>query len=132
MTSYYKVTARMAPGDSLTVCDGAGCDYCCQILSVGDSVILKVVEQAPSVSEPTIQLHLYQALPKGDKMEFIIQKAVELGVTEITPVMTAYCVSRPDSKSMEKKLARYQKIALEASKQCGRGRIPQVHPLLNF
>ena len=65
-------------------------------------------------------------------MEFIIQKAVELGVTEITPVMTAYCVSRPDSKSMEKKLARYQKIALEASKQCGRGRIPQVHPLLNF
>ena len=123
---------RRKPGDCLTVCDGAGTDYDCEISAVGESVVLLIKKQLPSVSEPTVRLHLYQALPKGDKMEFILQKAVELGVTDITPVMTAFCVSRPDQKSLDKKLVRYQKIALEAAKLCGRGIIPRVHPMLDF
>ena len=123
---------RMTPGERVTVCDGACHDYLCEIESVGETVVLKVLEQRDSESEPTIDLHLYQALPKGEKMEFIIQKAVELGAASVTPVLTSRCISRPDFKSMEKKLLRFQKIALEAAKQCGRGRIPQVRPLLSF
>ena len=87
---------------------------------------------APSQSEPDVRVHLYQAMPKADKMETIIQKAVELGAASITPVMTRRCVSRPDAKSMDKKLVRYNRIALEAAKQCGRGVVPPVLPLLEL
>lgn len=65
-------------------------------------------------------------------MEWIIQKAVELGISEVVPVLTERCISRPDEKSMEKKLLRWQKIAVEAAKQCGRSRIPTVCPLMSF
>ena len=123
---------RMSIGEQLTLCDGASNEYLCEILSLGDSVTLRVIEQHPSEAEPSIRLHLYQALPKGEKMEFIIQKAIELGAYSVTPILTSRCVSRPDTKSMEKKLVRYQKIAAEAAKQCGRGIIPLVKPLLSF
>jgi 16S rRNA (uracil1498-N3)-methyltransferase len=86
----------------------------------------------PSETEPSVKVTLYQAMPKSDKMELIIQKAVELGVSAIVPVQTKRCVSRPDAKSMAKKLERYNRIALEAAKQCGRGRIPQVLPMLDY
>ena len=95
-------------------------------------VRLKVLSVAPSQSEPDVRVHLYQAMPKADKMETIIQKAVELGAASITPVMTRRCVSRPDAKSMDKKLVRYNRIALEAAKQCGRGVVPPVLPLLEL
>lgn len=123
---------RMLPGEQLTLCDGAGTDYLGVIVSVGDTVSVRILENQRSRAEPTVTLHLYQALPKGEKMEFIIQKAVELGVTDITPVLTSRCVSRPDPQSMQKKQIRYQKIAFEAAKQCGRGVIPGVRPLLRF
>lgn len=93
---------------------------------------MKVLSRSPSVTEPNVSVHLYQAMPKADKLELIIQKAVELGVNSITPVMTRRCVSRPDAKSMKKKLERYNRIALEAAKQSGRGIIPQVNPLLEL
>lgn len=76
-----------------------------------------------------MEITLYQALPKGDKLEMIVQKAVELGVGRIVPVLTRRCVSRPDEKSMKKKLERLNRIALEAAKQCGRGRVPPVDRL---
>lgn len=123
---------RMQPGERITLCDGAGTDYAGVIESVGDTVSVRVLESCRSEAEPTVSLHLYQALPKGEKMELIIQKAVELGASDITPVLTSRCVSRPDPQSMEKKRARYQKIAFEAAKQCGRGVIPSVRPLLSF
>lgn len=123
---------RMLPGEQLTVCDGVCNEYLCEILSLGDTVSLRVIRQKRSETEPGIRLHLYQAMPKGEKMEFIIQKAVELGAASVTPVLTSRCISRPDSKSMEKKLLRYQKIASEAAKQSGRGMIPQVKPMLSF
>lgn len=124
---------RMKVGDELTVCDTKGRDYDCMIEEIGaGEVRLKVLSVAPSQSEPDVRLHLYQAMPKADKMETIIQKAVELGAASITPVMTRRCVSRPDAKSMDKKLVRYNRIALEAAKQCGRGVVPPVLPLLEL
>lgn len=124
---------RMKVGDELTVCDTKGHDYDCMIEEIGaGEVRLKVLSVAPSQSEPDVRVHLYQAMPKADKMETIIQKAVELGAVSITPVMTRRCVSRPDAKSMDKKLVRYNRIALEAAKQCGRGVVPPVLPLLEL
>ena len=124
---------RMKVGDELTVCDTKGRDYDCMIEEIGaGEVRLKVLSVAPSQSEPDVHVHLYQAMPKADKMETIIQKAVELGAASITPVMTRRCVSRPDAKSMDKKLVRYNRIALEAAKQCGRGVVPPVLPLLEL
>lgn len=124
---------RMKVGDELTVCDTKGRDYDCMIEEIrAGEVRLKVLSVAPSQSEPDVRAHLYQAMPKADKMETIIQKAVELGAASITPVMTRRCVSRPDAKSMDKKLVRYNRIALEAAKQCGRGVVPPVLPLLEL
>lgn len=124
---------RMKVGDELTVCDTKGRDYDCMIEEIGAGELrLKVLSVAPSQSEPDVRVHLYQAMPKADKMETIIQKAVELGAASITPVMTRRCVSRPDAKSMDKKLVRYNRIALEAAKQCGRGVVPPVLPLLEL
>ena len=83
-------------------------------------------KKAPCEAEPNQTITLYQALPKGDKLDFIVQKAVELGASRIVPVQTRFCVAKSDTHSFEKKRVRLQKIALEAAKQCGRGVIPEV------
>ena len=124
---------RMHAGEKLVACDCQGYDYDCVIESLSDKEVeLSVERKYSSETEPSVSVTLYQAMPKSDKMELIIQKAVELGVSAIVPVQTKRCVSRPDAKSMAKKLERYNRIALEAAKQCGRGRIPQVLPMLDF
>lgn len=124
---------RMKLGEPLTVCDSAGRDYQCKIRAISpERVLLDVVNVAPSAGEPSVEITLYQALPKGDKLETIIQKAVELGAARIVPVVTHRCVSRPDEKSMAKKLERYRKISLEAAKQCGRGRVPEIEAPVDF
>lgn len=123
---------RTKPGEEIMLCDGKGFDYKCIALSVGEKTVLKVIEKRPNMSEPSVYLHLYQALPKGNKMEFIIQKAVELGVCEITPVLTSRCIVRLTPEDFEKKRGRYQKIAKEAAKQSGRGIIPRVNSLLIY
>ena len=124
---------RMRPGEALTLCDGKGTDFEGVLETVTDrQVTVRITVSRPSQAEPTLAVTLYQGLPKGDKMDWIVQKAVELGVNSITPVMTRRCVSRPDAKSMKKKLERYNRIALEAAKQSGRGIIPQVNPLLEL
>ncbi len=120
---------RMQPGEELTVCDGGGLDHACVLEQVAaDAVRARVRASQPSMSEPRTQVTLYMALPKGDKMELIVQKTTELGVSDIVPVLTARCVSRPDARTLEKKIDRWGKIAAEAAKQSGRGRIPCVHP----
>ena len=124
---------RMKPGEALTLCDGEGMDYRCEISGFsGDEVLVRVLERIPSHSEPSIKVTVYQGIPKGDKMDAIVQKAVELGATEIVPVYMRRCVSRPDEKSAAKKAARWQKIADEAAKQSGRGTLPQVLPPMGF
>lgn len=124
---------RCREGDPVELCDGRGTDGAGIISAIaGETVTVTVQERRPSRGELPCAVTLYQALPKGDKMETIVQKAVELGVGRIVPVLTHRCVSRPDDKSMRKKCERYNRIALEAAKQCGRGRVPEVAPLVGF
>ena len=123
---------RMQPGEHLTVCDGQGTDYACQITAFeGEGVRLSVLSQAPSCTEPSLAVTLYQGLPKGDKMDWILQKAVELGVTAVVPLATSRSVVRLDGKE-EKKRERWQRIAAEAAGQCGRGIVPRVESPLSF
>lgn len=118
---------RMRVGDMLTVTDGGGKDYGCQIQAIDrDTVTLAVCYQQACNSEPTCAVTIYQGVPKSQKMEDIIQKCVELGVTRIVPTLTKRSISRPDPKQAGKKNQRYQKIALEAAQQSGRGIVPQI------
>lgn len=118
---------RMKPGDMLTLCCQDGEDYGCIIDEIRDGIVtLSLCYKQANGSEPDVFVSLYQGVPKGDKMEDIIQKCTELGVSKITSVLTKRAVSRPDRKSAAKKQARYQKIALEAAQQSGRGIVPEV------
>ncbi len=122
---------RMAVGDELTVCHD-GVDYQCEIISITrEDVTLKVISELPS-SEPNIELTLFMAVPKLDKLELIVQKSVELGAVRICPVLTKRCISRPDNERFKAKRERLQKIALEAAKQSGRGIIPEVSDIMSF
>ena len=123
---------RMQRGEMLTLCHNE-LDYVCEITDFGEgSVKLRLLRIEKCDSEPSVEVTLFQALPKGDKMDFIMQKAVEIGVGEIVPMLTSRCVSRPDEKSLQKKVSRWQKIAEEAAKQSGRGRIPRVLEAVSF
>ena len=120
---------RMRPHERLTV-NSCGTDYLCEIEDIApDEISLRILSEENCSAEPTVQVTLFQALPKADKLEQIIQKAVELGVTEIVPVMTRRCVSRLSAGDFQKKLPRLQKIAQAAAQQSGRGMIPAVAPL---
>lgn len=124
---------RMQIGDEVTVCDNNATDHLCIIKKIDKSkVFLRIVKSFPCPNEPNIDVTLYQALPKSDKMDLIIQKTVELGINRIVPVLTRRCVSRPDKKSFSQKLLRWQKISEEAAKQSRRGLIPKIEPLLNL
>ena len=122
---------RMAVGEEITVCHSRT-DYLCRLEKISDSaVIAKTISEERS-KEPNIELTLYQALPKMDKLELIVQKAVELGAVKIVPVMTRRCIARPEKAQFDKKRDRLQKIALEAAKQSGRGIIPTVSGIISF
>lgn len=124
---------RMRIGDMLTITDGQGVDYGCQIDEITkDTVHLKICYKQACGSEPTCKVTIYQGVPKSSKMEDIIQKCVELGVTRIVPTLTKRCVSRPDDKQAAKKNARYQKIALEAAQQSGRGIVPEISEMMTL
>lgn len=124
---------RMRAGDIAVICDGRRTDYLAEATETSPACCtFRILEKSPNQAEPSIHLRLFQAMPKSDKMEFIVQKAVECGAAEIIPFFSERCVSRPDAKQMEKKLVRYQKIALEAAKQCGRGVIPTVGAAVEF
>lgn len=123
---------RMREGESLILCDGAGSDYACVIEGFdGDAVVLRVKECRATTAEPSLQVTLYQGLPKGDKMDWIVQKAVELGVQRIVPVEMSRSVARLGANDA-KKQERWQRIADEAAGQCGRGIQPQVLPAVPF
>ena len=124
---------RMRAGDIAVLCDGRGTDILAELVSISDGCCeFKILEKTPNLAEPDIHVRLFQAMPKGDKMDFIVQKAVECGAAEIIPIFTKRCVSRPDEKALAKKLPRWQKIAYEAAKQCGRGIVPNVGTATDF
>ena len=120
---------RLRPGESVTLCDGAGMDCFCE---VAEGLTLKVGPSLPCPAEPGARVAVYLAFPKADKAEHVIQKAVELGAAEVVLFPSRYCVSRPDAKSLGKKLDRWQKIARSAAKQSRRGVIPPVRALDSY
>ncbi len=123
---------RMRPGEALTLCDGRGTDFDGVLETVTDrQVTVRVTASRPSQAEPTLAVTLYQGLPKGDKMDWIVQKAVELGVTAVVPVATRRSVARLEGKA-DKKQERWQRIAAEAAGQCGRGMLPSVERPLSW
>lgn len=123
---------RHKPGDEIFVCNGTGIDYKCEIKTIDKKcVTAKILDCFENENEPKIKINLYQGIPKLDKMELVIQKCIEIGVDRIIPVKTDYTVVKIDDKK-DKKLARWNKIAESAAKQCGRGKIPLVDNIMDF
>lgn len=124
---------RLKNGEEVLVCDGRGRECLCTVSDVSPGQIgLVVSSRHASKSEARVQVSVYMAFPKADKLEHVIQKATELGAFEIVAFPSARCVSRPDEKSLKKKRERWQKIAASAAEQSGRGRIPQVVVLPSY
>ncbi len=122
----------MAAGESITVCDMQGNDYSCVLDAFADTYVgAKILSSAPVESEPPFYVHLYQALPKGEKLDYIIQKAVECGISEITTFNSERCIAKEKSNEASK-LARRQRISLEAAKQSGRGIVPRINSTVSF
>lgn len=125
---HMKTVLRYRVGDELVICDGKGFDYNCKIAGFEDGNIqASIDEKIVCEAEAKTKIVLYQGLPKADKMEIIIQKCTEIGVTRIVPVATRNAVAKLSGKE-EKKIERWQKIAEAAAKQSGRGLIPLVGP----
>ena len=124
---------RLKCGEEVLVCDGEGREALCTVSDVSPGQIGLVVKNTQaSVSEAAVKASVYMAFSKGDKLEHVIQKATELGAYEIVAFPSSRCVSRPDEKSLAKKLERWQKIAASAAEQSGRGVIPQVLALSSY
>lgn len=126
--SHISKVLRMSAGDKIIVCDGEGNDYDAVITSISKTEVeADITGKYVCEAEPSVYVTLYQALPKQGKMEYIIQKNTELGVSKIVPVYTRRCVVKPSDKS-----ERWSKVAESAAKQCGRGIIPQVTATVSF
>lgn len=124
---------RLKEGEQVILCDGQGKESLGIVLrSAPKFTDLEVKEQRDSVSEAAVKVSVYMAFAKSDKLEHVIQKATELGAYEIVAFPSGRCVSRPDDKSLKKKLERWQKIAASAAEQCGRGRIPEVRTVASY
>ena len=124
---------RLKAGEEVLVCDGGGRECLCVISDAAPGQISLVVKRRQaSETEAAVRVSVYMAFPKADKLEHVIQKATELGAYEIVAFPSARCVSRPDEKSLKKKLERWQKIAASAAEQSGRGLIPQVLTLPSY
>ena len=124
---------RLAAGEQITVCDMSRTEYLCELTDfLPDRVLARILSTSPSDTEPPVRVTLYQALPKGDKLDTVIQKAVECGVSCIVPFESERCVVRMKADSEERKTERRRRIAAEAAKQCGRGILPDVVPTISF
>lgn len=118
---------RMAEGDEAVVCDGFGTEYRCVLSKIrDDQCICNIIEEISSGAESPVDITLCMAYPKGDKLETVIQKAVELGASKIIPFESSRCIKRPKAEKADKQTGRLSRIAEEAAKQCGRAKIPEV------
>lgn len=131
--NHIKNVLRMKEKEEIVICDGQGKDFYCIIEAVSNSeIITKVLEEKPSGTELGAKVYLFQGLPKKDKMELIIQKAVELGVYEVIPVITRRTIVKFDDKKELKKIERWQSIAESAAKQSMRGIIPRIRKPMTY
>lgn len=124
--SHVKVL-RMKIGDELVVCDGDGTDHQCKITRIADGEVeTEILSSSVSEAEPTVRTVVLAGYPKGERADFLVQKCTECGADEIVFFQSRRCVAKPDEKSIDKKITRFQRIAEEAAKQSGRGKIPLV------
>ena len=130
--NHIKNVLRMHEGDTILISEN-GMSHLCEIKSLeGDTCIVEITEENFQNTDLPVEIHLFQALPKGDKMEFIIQKTVELGVDKIYPVEMKRCVVKLDDKKKKAKVSRWQSISESAAKQSKRCRIPEIGDVLSF
>jgi len=115
---------RLRPSEMFVVCDGEGTDYICRLGERGDCSFAEIVDSRRSAGEPAVDCSVYIAFAKGDRLDYAVQKSVELGAREIILFRSERCVSVPGD--MTKKTSRLSRISLETAKQCGRGRVPEV------
>ena len=124
---------RMAAGEHITVCDMQGTDYECELTDfLPDRVVATILSTCVSAAEPPYHACVYQALPKGDKLDSIIQKAVECGAVALMTFESERCIVRLKGENESKKVERRQRIALEAAKQSGRGIVPTIYSTVSF
>lgn len=124
---------RLKAGEEVLVCDGQGRECLCAVSDISEGQVCLVVKnRQESATEAAVRASIYMAFSKGDKLEHVIQKATELGAWEIIAFPSARCVSRPDDKSIQKKLERWHKIAASAAEQSGRGVVPRVLTVGSF
>lgn len=131
--NHIKNVLRMKEGEQILVSDGNDREYLCEICGLSnEEVCAKIIDVDGPTRELPIRVSLYQGLPKGDKMETIIQKMVELGAYQIVPVSTKRCIVKLDHKKAENKVARWNAIAESAAKQSKRGIVPKVAGVMTF
>ena len=130
--NHIKNVLRMGVGDTCLVSCGGKSDLCRIEAFSGEAVLLQVVEEDVADTELPVKIYLFQGLPKGDKMETIIQKSVELGVFSVVPVAMKHCVVKLDDKKAKSKVARWQSISESAAKQSKRNIVPEIQEVLSF
>lgn len=130
--NHIKNVLRMKVGETILVSDGNDNEYMCEITELTDNVTAKIVDMNKESRELPIKVTLFQALPKSDKMETVIQKIIELGAVEIVPVKTSRCIVKLDDKKAAKKVTRWNEIAKSAAKQSKRGIIPEVTDVMTY
>lgn len=131
--NHIKNVLRMKAGEQVRISNQQGRDYLAQVAELSDQeVLLDIVSYDVASTELPSKIYLFLGIPKGERMETVIEKAVELGVYEIIPVTMKYCVVRLDEKKAVKKTARWQEIARSAAKQSKRSIIPKVHDVMSF
>ena len=124
---------RMAVGDEITVCDMQGREHLCRLTKIRDEECeCEILDSREGRTESPLHITLYMGYPKGDKLELVIQKAIELGASRIVPFESSRCVKRPKDDKIDKQTARLQRIAEEAAKQCGRARLAEVARPISF
>lgn len=129
---HLKNVLRLKSGDKILVSNNDKTDYLCEIISSESLITALILETMDSETEFPFTVSLFQAFAKGDKMDTIIQKSTELGVTDIYLTIMDRCVSRPESKNIQNKILRFNKIAENAASQSGRGIIPRVHGPITY
>ena len=131
--NHIKNVLRMKPGEKIRVCTRNGQNYFCSISDITESFVrADILEKEAESTELPCRIYLFQGLPKNDKMEWIIQKTVELGVYEVIPVAMKNCVVKLDDKKAKSKVTRWQAIAESAAKQSKRMLIPEIHEVMTY